>query len=101
MAHGIVFLLSGFNAHRQGFVGFGPLALHRQAATGNAPRPGQLAFVDRTAGSAQRARQLHFVLLAQLPNSPRDFFSMAFCTVSSPISFLRSSGDSPGSYPRA
>src|SRR5260221_53557 len=101
MAHGIVFLMRCLNAHRQGFIGSGTLALHVQAAASNAQHPGELAFVDRTVGSTQRARQFHFVLLAHFPNSPRDFFRMSFCTVSSPISFLRSSGDSPGSYPCA
>src|SRR5579872_4856031 len=97
MAHGIVFLMGGFDAHRQSFIGFEALTLHVQAAAGNARHLRQLTFVDRTAGSTQRARQLDFLLLAHFPSSPRDFFRMSFWTVSSPISFLRSSGDSPGS----
>ena len=64
MTHRIVFLMGGFNAYCQGFVGFGKLALHVQAAAGNAQHSGELAFIERTAGSTQRARQLDFLLLA-------------------------------------
>jgi hypothetical protein len=41
------------------------LTLHVQATAGNAQHPRQPAFVDRTAASTQRARQLHFVRLAR------------------------------------
>src|SRR5579875_1943070 len=101
MPHGIVFLLGLFNAHGQGFIQFWTLRLHIKTAAGNAQDTGHLALVHRTVRSTQRAGQLHFVLFAHFPNSPRDFFRISFWTVSSPISFLRSSGDSPGSYPCA
>ena len=96
MAHRIIFLMGGFNTHRQGFILLGTFELEVETTARNPQRPRHLAFIDRTAGSTQRARQLHFLLFAQLPNSLRDFFRMSFCMVSSPISFLRSSGDSPG-----
>jgi hypothetical protein len=55
----------------------------------------------RTASYLSALGRLHctYRLLRAMPNSPRDFFRMSFCTVSSPMSFLRSSGDSPGHIP--
>src|SRR2546421_7879862 len=101
MPHRVIPLVGGFNAHRQGFVLGRAFEPHIQTNARNAQHPRELAFVDRTARSRQRARQLHFVLFAQFPRSPRDFFSSSFCTVRSPIILLSSSGDSPGSYPWA
>src|SRR5260370_10213858 len=101
VAHGIIFLVCLLNPHGQRFVQLWTLALHVETTSGNAQDRSQLTFVDQTVGSTQRPGQFHLLLFALLPNSPRDFFRISFCTVSSPISFFRSSGDSPGSYPCA
>src|SRR6266568_3884177 len=101
MAHRVVLLMGGFDADRQRLVLLGTLQMDVQTTARNAQHSRQLAFLDRTAGSTQRARQFHPLLFAHLPSSPRDFFSSSFCTVRSPISFFSSSGDSPGSYPCA
>jgi hypothetical protein len=62
---------------------------------------GHLARADRTVGRTPRAGQLHSVRCAPVPTSPRDVVRISLCTVRSPLRFLRSSGDSPGSSPCA
>jgi hypothetical protein len=61
MTHRIILLVQFFNAHRQLLIHFRTLGMRVQATASNAQRAGQLAFVDRTVGSAQRARQFHLL----------------------------------------
>src|SRR5215831_8851111 len=90
-----------FNLYCQSFIELGSLQLQIEATACNAQELSQLAFIEGLPGSTQRAGQFHSVLFAHEPRSPRDFFSRAFWTVNSPISFFSSSGDSPSAYPSA
>ena len=89
------------NLHRQCSIEFRSFGFQVEATTGNAQQFGQLAFIEGLPRSTQRAGQFHSMLFAHESRSPRDFFSRAFWTVNSPISFFNSSGDSPAAYPSA
>ena len=58
MAHRIIFFMSGFNGHRQGFILLRAFELEVDTRAYNPQGPCHLAIIDRTTGSTQRARQL-------------------------------------------
>src|SRR5712692_799912 len=60
-----------------------------------------LTFCIGAIGVTQLVSHFHLLSRPYLPSSPEAFFKISFCTVNSPMIFLRSSGDSPGAYPWA
>src|SRR5258708_2918462 len=77
------------------------LALQIQTATRKRERTHHLALAIGAVGSQQLLGQFHLLCGFQCANNPCTFFRISFCTVSSPMSFLSSSGDSPGAKPCA
>ncbi len=69
-----------------------------QAPTRQAEGTRDLAFGIGAVGYAKVMGQLHQLRGSYFPaNSREAFFRISFCTVSSPMIFLRSSGEVPGS----
>src|SRR5579885_2912096 len=100
MAEGIVDLVPRLESHGDLFLFDCLLRGPIERGSTDTQRTSGLAFRVGPIGYAQLMSHFHQLARPYFPpNSREAFFKISFCTVSSPMIFLRSSGASPGSYP--
>src|SRR6266566_299134 len=97
MPHGIILLMPLFNRGGDRFIFLCLFAFKIERSSCHAQGSRHLAFRIGAVRPTQLVGQFHLLCGLYFLNSPEAFFKISFWTVSSPITFFKSSGDSPGS----
>ncbi len=99
MAHGIILFMPRFDRCGNLFIFRRLFSFEIERSSCDPQCSGYLAFGIGAMRPTQLVGQFDLVCRLYFLISPEAFFKISFCTVNSPMSFFKSSGDSPGSYP--